>query len=170
MFRGVQLHAWTKSMHYVIWTRQNYTNRQSGKLNYVILMTCTLKTHDWSFLFMVSLQVKKKVSRKNTKFLYKTAKLRRYARYPPALKKTSNGESKIYKQYTPCNCKSICGDQCNCLTTENCCEKYCGYVIPFILKIKYYLSSNCILKIFQKIQFGLLKIFFKDHKFIDFVF
>ncbi|CAL9213440.1 unnamed protein product, partial [Arabidopsis halleri] len=71
-------------------------------------------------------QVNKKVSRKGTRSVRKKSRLRKYARCPPALKKTTNGEAKFYKHYTPCTCKSKCGDQCPCLTNENCCEKYCG--------------------------------------------
>nr|ABS87927.1 MEDEA [Arabidopsis lyrata] len=71
-------------------------------------------------------QVNKKVSRKGTRSVRKKSRLRKYARYPPALKKTTNGEAKFYKHYTPCTCKSKCGYQCPCLTNENCCEKYCG--------------------------------------------
>ncbi|KAL1196715.1 Histone-lysine N-methyltransferase MEDEA [Cardamine amara subsp. amara] len=69
---------------------------------------------------------KKKVYRKTSKFLYGSARHRKYARYPPALRKSSNGEDKLYNQYTPCTCTSTCGDQCICLTSGNCCEKYCG--------------------------------------------
>ncbi|KAL1213224.1 Histone-lysine N-methyltransferase MEDEA [Cardamine amara subsp. amara] len=71
-------------------------------------------------------QVKKKVSRKSTKLLYNTAKLRKYSRYPPALRKQAIGQARFHRQYTPCTCDSICGDQCICLTNGNCCEKYCG--------------------------------------------
>ncbi|XP_010457241.1 PREDICTED: histone-lysine N-methyltransferase MEDEA-like [Camelina sativa] len=71
-------------------------------------------------------QVNKKVSRRSTRFVRKKVRQRKYARCPPALKKTANGEAKLYKQYTPCSCESTCGDQCICLTNENCCEKYCG--------------------------------------------
>ncbi|XP_023645619.1 histone-lysine N-methyltransferase MEDEA [Capsella rubella] len=72
------------------------------------------------------LQVHRKVYRKNTKFVRKKIRRRTYARCPPALKKTANGEVKYYKHYTPCTCESTCGDQCPCLTNENCCEKFCG--------------------------------------------
>ncbi|AAG10636.1 Histone-lysine N-methyltransferase MEDEA [Arabidopsis thaliana] len=71
-------------------------------------------------------QVTKKVSRKSSRSVRKKSRLRKYARYPPALKKTTSGEAKFYKHYTPCTCKSKCGQQCPCLTHENCCEKYCG--------------------------------------------
>ncbi|EFH68484.1 hypothetical protein ARALYDRAFT_887624 [Arabidopsis lyrata subsp. lyrata] len=74
-------------------------------------------------------QVNKKVSRKSSRSVRKKSRLGKYARYPPALKKTTNGEAQFYKHYTPCTCASKCGDQSPCLTNENCCEKYCGYVI-----------------------------------------
>lgn len=80
---------------------------------------------------MISLQVNKQVSRKSSKKLVRK-RLRKYALYPPALKKIANGEIKEIQQYTPCTCKSICGDQCPCIATGNCCEKYCGYVILFM--------------------------------------
>lgn len=85
---------------------------------------------------MVLSQVTKKVSRKSSRSVRKKSRLRKYARYPPALKKTTSGEAKFYKHYTPCTCKSKCGQQCPCLTHENCCEKYCGYVIQFFLSRK----------------------------------
>ncbi|KFK42616.1 medea [Arabis alpina] len=86
-------------------------------------------------------QVNKEVSPKRTRFVRKgfrkfalsrtksklaCKRLRKSALYPPALKKIARGETKVYRQYTPCTCESICGDQCSCIANGNCCEKYCG--------------------------------------------
>ncbi|PWA97216.1 histone-lysine N-methyltransferase CLF [Artemisia annua] len=43
-------------------------------------------------------------------------------------------------QYDPCGCQSSCGDDCPCLASETCCEKYCG--CPRTCKIKFR-GCNC---------------------------
>ncbi|KAH0905433.1 hypothetical protein HID58_037260 [Brassica napus] len=71
-------------------------------------------------------QVNKEISRKKTKFARKRAKLKKHVCYPPAIKNSAKELNKEYKQYTPCTCEPVCGDQCPCLTSGNVCEKYCG--------------------------------------------
>ncbi|XP_024008106.1 histone-lysine N-methyltransferase MEDEA [Eutrema salsugineum] len=66
----------------------------------------------------------KEVSRKKARLVRRKARLQKYACNPPAFKKGLTNET--YKQYTPCTCEPLCGDQCPCLTIGNCCEKYCG--------------------------------------------
>ncbi|KAL0703146.1 hypothetical protein Bca4012_069571 [Brassica carinata] len=70
--------------------------------------------------------VNKEISRKKTKFARKRAKLKKHVCYPPAIKNSAKELNKEYKQYTPCTCEPVCGDQCPCLTSGNVCEKYCG--------------------------------------------
>lgn len=92
---------------------------------------------------MISLQVRKEESRKKHR-LVKKIRLRKYSGCPTALKNRANEENKPYKHYTPCTCEPICGDNCTCLTNENCCEKYCGYVIYFpFFAIENILKSDC---------------------------
>lgn len=77
---------------------------------------------------MISLQVNKEISGKKTKIVRKRAKLKKHVCYPPAIKNSAKELNKEYKQYTPCTCEPVCGDQCPCLSSGNVCEKYCGYV------------------------------------------
>ncbi|XP_021768738.1 histone-lysine N-methyltransferase EZA1 [Chenopodium quinoa] len=45
--------------------------------------------------------------------------------HPSSLKKDTDA-NKAYKLYTPCSCESVCGKDCSCISSGNCCEKYCG--------------------------------------------
>ncbi|KAJ4914709.1 Histone-lysine N-methyltransferase MEDEA [Raphanus sativus] len=71
-------------------------------------------------------QVNKEISGKKTKIVRKRAKLKKHVCYPPAIKNSAKELNKEYKQYTPCTCEPVCGDQCPCLSSGNVCEKYCG--------------------------------------------
>ncbi|CAM8933240.1 unnamed protein product [Rhodiola kirilowii] len=59
----------------------------------------------------------------------KTKKLKyswKSAGHPSFWKRIVDGKNQSCKQYTPCECQSMCGKQCSCLQNETCCEKYCG--------------------------------------------
>ncbi|XP_021770067.1 histone-lysine N-methyltransferase EZA1-like isoform X2 [Chenopodium quinoa] len=45
--------------------------------------------------------------------------------HPSSWKRDSDA-NKADKQYTPCSCQFMCGKDCSCLVSGNCCEKYCG--------------------------------------------
>ncbi|KAL1350922.1 hypothetical protein AAHE18_06G059400 [Arachis hypogaea] len=45
---------------------------------------------------------------------------------PFAWKRIASGKNQSIKQYTPCECQTMCGKDCPCQTNETCCEKYCG--------------------------------------------
>uniref|UniRef100_A0A803LF41 SET domain-containing protein n=1 Tax=Chenopodium quinoa TaxID=63459 RepID=A0A803LF41_CHEQI len=44
--------------------------------------------------------------------------------HPSSWKRDSDA-NKADKQYTPCSCQFMCGKDCSCLVSGNCCEKYC---------------------------------------------
>ncbi|CAH8305382.1 unnamed protein product, partial [Eruca vesicaria subsp. sativa] len=67
-------------------------------------------------------QVNKEISRKKTKIV----RTKKHVGYPLAIKNSAKELNKMYKQYTPCTCEPVCGEECPCLTSGNCCEKYCG--------------------------------------------
>ncbi|XP_030491292.2 histone-lysine N-methyltransferase EZA1 isoform X1 [Cannabis sativa] len=46
--------------------------------------------------------------------------------HPSIWKRIADGKNQSSKQYTPCDCESMCGKQCPCLVNGTCCEKYCG--------------------------------------------
>ncbi|CAH2039108.1 unnamed protein product [Thlaspi arvense] len=66
------------------------------------------------------------VSGKKPRVVRRKAKLQKHSCYPTALRNTTKEQNKSYKQYTPCACEPVCGAQCPCLASGNCCEKYCG--------------------------------------------
>ncbi|KAK9067720.1 hypothetical protein SSX86_011831 [Deinandra increscens subsp. villosa] len=41
-------------------------------------------------------------------------------------KKCGDGKQQSEKEYTPCQCNSVCGKHCSCLKNSTFCEKYCG--------------------------------------------
>ncbi|CAN7066760.1 unnamed protein product [Brassica oleracea var. botrytis] len=71
-------------------------------------------------------QVNKETSRKKPRLVRKKVKHQKHICYPAAIKNTMNEIEKSYKQYTPCTCEPVCGDQCPCFRNGNCCEIYCG--------------------------------------------
>lgn len=81
------------------------------------------------------MQVNKETSRKKPRLVRKKVKHQKHICYPAAIKNTMNEIEKSYKQYTPCTCEPVCGDQCPCFRNGNCCEIYCGYV-PLTLHIR----------------------------------
>ncbi|MCL7040389.1 hypothetical protein MKW94_023106 [Papaver nudicaule] len=59
----------------------------------------------------------------------KTRKLKyswKSAGHPSSRKRIADGKIQSIKQYTPCECESMCGKQCSCHSNGTCCEKYCG--------------------------------------------
>ncbi|KAI3842170.1 hypothetical protein MKW92_013885 [Papaver armeniacum] len=56
----------------------------------------------------------------------KTRKLKYSAGHPSSRKRIADGKDQTVKQYTPCECDSMCGKQCSCHSNGTCCEKYCG--------------------------------------------
>nr|GEV54448.1 histone-lysine N-methyltransferase EZ1 [Tanacetum cinerariifolium] len=52
----------------------------------------------------------------------------------------SDKEDLPCRQYNPCGCQSSCGDDCPCLASHTCCEKYCG--CPSSCKIRFR-GCNC---------------------------
>ncbi|CAN7066732.1 unnamed protein product [Brassica oleracea var. botrytis] len=71
-------------------------------------------------------QVNKETSRKKPRLVRKKVKHQKHICYPAAIKNTMNEIEKSYKQYKPCTCEPVCGDQCPCFRNGNCCEIYCG--------------------------------------------
>ncbi|KAF8111537.1 hypothetical protein N665_0074s0067 [Sinapis alba] len=71
-------------------------------------------------------QVDKETSRKKRRLVREKVQLQKNICYPAAIKNTMNEIEKSYKQYTPCTCEPVCGDQCPCFRNGNCCEIYCG--------------------------------------------
>ncbi|KAI3805828.1 hypothetical protein L1987_21715 [Smallanthus sonchifolius] len=53
--------------------------------------------------------------------------------HPTRWRRIADGKQQSNKQYTPCQCNSICGKDCPCLNNSTYCEKYCGeYHFEFI--------------------------------------
>ncbi|KAI3805887.1 hypothetical protein L1987_21774 [Smallanthus sonchifolius] len=46
--------------------------------------------------------------------------------HPTRWRRIADGKQQLNKQYTPCQCNSICGTDCPCLNNSTCCEKYCA--------------------------------------------
>ncbi|KAM1169700.1 hypothetical protein ACFX19_031979 [Malus domestica] len=48
------------------------------------------------------------------------------AGHPTMWKRIADGKNDSLKLYTPCECQSMCGKECSCMSNGTCCEKYCG--------------------------------------------
>ncbi|CAH8336895.1 unnamed protein product [Eruca vesicaria subsp. sativa] len=71
-------------------------------------------------------QVNAETSRRKRRLVQKKVQLQKQDCYPAAIKNRMNEIDNSYKQYTPCTCEPVCGDQCPCFRNGNCCEIYCG--------------------------------------------
>ncbi|CAL5208834.1 unnamed protein product [Lathyrus oleraceus] len=67
-----------------------------------------------------------------SRLLRKRGKTRKFkyswksAGHPTIWKRIADGKNQSCKQYTPCECQSMCGKDCSCVNGGTCCEKYCG--------------------------------------------
>ncbi|KAL9264320.1 Histone-lysine N-methyltransferase EZA1-like protein [Drosera capensis] len=46
--------------------------------------------------------------------------------HPSSWRRIGDGKNKPCRQYTPCPCQSMCGQNCPCMENGTCCEKYCA--------------------------------------------
>lgn len=71
-------------------------------------------------------------ARTRTRFWRRRGRVRRLkytwksAGHPSIKKRIADSKDQPCRQYTPCDCQSMCGKQCPCLRSGTCCEKYCG--------------------------------------------